>query len=612
MDKAVLDRIIGQVSKPVRYIGNEYNMVVKDPSKVNIRFAFAFPDVYEVGMSHLGMKILYHLINEREDTYCQRVFAPWVDMEEKMRENGLPLFALETGEPIADFDFIGFTLQYEMSYTNVINMLDLAGVPLMRWERDKSHPFVIAGGPCAYNAEPLADFLDLVVMGDGEEVVDQLLDEYREWKKRGAARQDFLVRAAGIPGVYVPGFYDVDYNHDGTIRSIKPNRPDVPPVVRKRLVKDLENAYYPRTMIVPYMNIVHDRITLEVFRGCTRGCRFCQAGMIYRPVRERSASRLMDLVRELIRNTGYEEVSLSSLSTSDYSQLEELVKRFMDEFQSQKVSFSLPSLRIDSFTREFIEEMKKVRKAGLTFAPEAGTQRLRDVINKGVTEEDLIQSVTQAFELRWDTVKLYFMIGLPTETKQDLEGIADLARKVRECYMAVNRGRKAHRLNITVSTSSFVPKPFTPFQWVAQDSVELLRHKQELLRDKLRIKGVTYGWHDPELSYLEAVFSRGDRRLGKVLLKAWEKGCKFDGWAECFNYTAWQDAFRESGIDPGFYANRSRDRHEVLPWAHIDVGVTPAFLWREYQKALKAELTPDCRGLCQGCGINRLEGGLCP
>jgi len=612
MDKAKIDRILGQVGKPVRYMGNEYNMVVKDPSEVLINFAFAFPDVYEVGMSHLGMKILYHLINEREDTYCQRVFAPWVDMEQKMRENRIPLFALETGEPVAGFDFIGFTLQYEMSYTNVINMLDLAGIPLMRRERGKGHPFVIAGGPCAYNAEPLADFLDLVVMGEGEEVINQLLDEYAEWKKQGADRQDFLARAAGIKGVYIPGFYDVDYNHDGTICSVKPNRPGVPSVVQKRIVRDLEKAYYPEAMIVPYMNIVHDRITLEVFRGCTRGCRFCQAGMIYRPVRERSASRLMDLARELVKNTGYEEISLSSLSTSDYSQLEELVKQFMDEFQSRRVSFALPSLRIDSFTREFIEEMKKVRKAGLTFAPEAGTQRLRDVINKGVTEEDLINSVTQAFELGWDTVKLYFMIGLPTETEQDLEGIGDLAAKVRECYMNLNRGRKSRRLKITVSTSSFVPKPFTPFQWVAQDSVELLAQKQEFLREKLRIKGVTYDWHDPELSFLEAVFARGDRRLGKVLLEAWKRGCKFDGWAECFNYSAWLEAFRASGIEPEFYANRPRDKEEVLPWAHIDMGVTTAFLRREYEKALRGELTPDCRGVCHGCGINRLEGGLCP
>ncbi len=612
MNKAVIDRIIGQVSKPVRYMGNEYNMIVKDPSEVLIRFAIAFPDVYEVGMSHLGIKILYHIMNEREDTYCERVFAPWVDMEQKMRENNIPLFALETRDPVAGFDFLGFTLQYEMSYTNVINMLDLAGIPLMSRERDKSHPFVIAGGPCAYNAEPLADFLDLVVMGEGEEVVNQLLDEYREWKKNGADRQDFLIRAAGIDGVYVPAFYDVDYNEDGTIGSIKPNREGVPPVIRKRIVRDLDNVYYPETMIVPYMNVVHDRVTLEVFRGCTRGCRFCQAGMIYRPVRERSMSRLMELARELIKNTGYEEISLSSLSTSDYSQLEELIKQFMDEFQSRRVSFALPSLRIDSFSREFIEEMIKVRKAGLTFAPEAGTQRLRDVINKGVTDEDLMNSVTQAFELGWDNVKLYFMIGLPTETEEDLDGIADLARRVRACYLDINRGKQAHRLKITVSTSSFVPKPFTPFQWVAQDSIDLLRQKQELLRDKLRIKSVTYDWHDSELSFLEAVFARGDRRLGKVLLKAWEMGCKFDGWAECFNYPAWQEAFRTSEIEPEFYANRLRDKQEVLPWDHIDVGVTKAFLWREYEKALRGELTPDCREICHGCGISRLGGGLCP
>jgi radical SAM family uncharacterized protein len=611
MDKSVLDEILRQVTKPVRYMGNEYNMVEKDPSKVLIRFAFAFPDVYEVGMSHLGMKILYHLMNEREDTYCERVFAPWTDMEQKMRERGLTLFALESKDPIAEFDFVGFTLQYEMCYTNVINMLDLAGIPLRWWEREEHHPFVIAGGPCAYNVEPMADFFDLVVMGDGEEVINELLDVYRQWKMQGGTRQDFLVAAAGIPGVYVPRFYDVEYNDDGTVRSIKPNREGIPSVIQKRVVRDLDKAYYPETMIVPYMDIVHDRVMLEVFRGCTRGCRFCQAGIIYRPVRERSVSRLMDLAEKLINNTGYEELSLSSLSTSDYSDLENLVKQLMERFAPQKVSFSLPSLRIDSFSRELIEEMIKVRKAGLTFAPEAGTQRLRDVINKGVTEEDLLNSVRQAFELGWDTVKLYFMIGLPTETQEDLEGIADLARKVKSCYLDVTGGQRAHRLRITVSVASFVPKPFTPFQWVAQDTIERLNQKLDFLKDKLRIKSVEFDWHDPRLSFLEAVFARGDRRLGKVLIKAWEMGCKFDGWAEHFKYHIWLKAFEDAGIDPGFYANRARDREEVLPWSHIDVGVTPSFLWREYQKALKGELTPDCRERCWGCGITRLEGGLC-
>ncbi|MFO7153694.1 MAG: TIGR03960 family B12-binding radical SAM protein [Caldicoprobacter oshimai] len=611
MDKSVLEEILRQVSKPVRYMGNEYNMVEKDPSKVLIRFAFAFPDVYEVGMSHLGMKILYHLMNEREDTYCERVFAPWTDMEQKMREKGLPLFALETRDPIAQFDFVGFTLQYEMCYTNVINMLDLAGIPLRWWERGKNHPFIIAGGPCAYNVEPLADFFDLVVMGDGEEVINELLDAYRQWKIQGGTREDFLVAAAQLPGVYVPRFYDVEYNDDGTVRSIKPNREGIPSVIQKRVVKDLDKAYYPETMIVPYMDIVHDRVMLEVFRGCTRGCRFCQAGIIYRPVRERSVSRLMDLAAKLISNTGYEELSLSSLSTSDYSDLENLVKQLMERFGPRKVSFSLPSLRIDSFSRELIEEMIKVRKAGLTFAPEAGTQRLRDVINKGVTEEDLLNSVRQAFELGWDTVKLYFMIGLPTETQEDLEGIADLARKVKQCYFDVTGGQRSRRLRITVSAASFVPKPFTPFQWVAQDPVERLNQKLDFLKDKLRIKSVEFDWHDPRLSFLEAVFARGDRRLGKVLLKAWKMGCKFDGWAEHFKYDAWLKAFDDTGMDPKFYANRARSREEVLPWSHIDVGVTPSFLWREYQKALKGELTPDCRERCWGCGITRLGGGLC-
>jgi radical SAM family uncharacterized protein len=611
MDKAILHKIMGENSKPVRYMGNEYNMVEKDPSRVSIRFAFAFPDIYEVGMSHLGMKILYHLINEREDTYCERVFAPWIDMEGKMREHGVPLFVLETQDAIKDFDFVGFTLQYEMSYTNILNMLNLAQIPLTWQERGKNHPFVIAGGPCAFNVEPLADFFDLVVMGDGEEVIHEILDLYEQWKKEGTGREEFLIKAAQIPGVYVPKFYQVLYNDDGTIGSIEPIRSDIPPIIQKRVVKDLEKAYYPETMIVPFMNIVHDRINLEVFRGCTRGCRFCQAGMIYRPVRERSVSRLMELAEKLVENTGYEEISLSSLSTSDYSQLEDLVKQMMERFQERKVSFSLPSLRIDSFAREFIEEMRKVRKAGLTFAPEAGTQRLRDVINKGVTEEDLLNSVTDAFELGWDSVKLYFMIGLPTETEDDLMGIAHLSKKVRECYMRNNRESGSRRFKMTVSTSSFVPKPFTPFQWVPQDSIEKLHSKQQFLRDKLRIKSLTYNWHDPNLSFLEAVFARGDRRLGKVLLKAWENGCRFDGWGEQFKYDAWMKAFSESGIEPSFYANRRRHKDEIFPWAHIDVGVTPLFLWNEYQRALKGELTPDCRINCSGCGVKRLGEGLC-
>lgn len=611
MDKQLLDRIMNNVEKPVRYMGNEYNMVEKDPSKVLIRYAFAFPDVYEVGMSHLGIKILYHLINEREDTYCERVFAPWVDMEQKMRSNGIPLFSLETKDPIREFDIIGFTLQYEMSYTNVLNMLDLAGIPLTWEERSDKDPLIMAGGPCAYNVEPMADFFDLVVMGEGEEVIHEILDLYAQCKKRGLTKDEFLTLAAAIKGVYVPKFYEVEYHEDGTIKRIKPIKEGVPEKIQKRIVMDLDKVYFPETMIVPYMDVVHDRITLEVFRGCTRGCRFCQAGMIYRPVRERSVDSLLKLAEKLVEHTGYEEISLSSLSTGDYSQLESLVKGLMERFREKRVSLSLPSLRLDSFAKELAEEVQKVRKTGLTFAPEAGTQRLRDIINKGITEEDLISSVRDAFSSGWNRVKLYFMIGLPEETREDLEGIGDLARKIKNCYHEINKGKKSNRLTITISTSSFVPKPFTPFQWVSQNTIDELKQKQEFLQKILRIKNVEYNWHDPEVSFLEGVFARGDRRLGKVLRAAWEKGCKFDGWNEQFKFDKWMEAFNDTGIDPHFYTSRARDNEEIFPWEHIDIGVTRAYLWREYQKALRGELTHDCRIDCTGCGVKRLGEGIC-
>ena len=611
LDRKLLDRVLDKVSKPVRYMGNEYNMVEKDPAEVSIRFAFAFPDVYEVGMSHLGMKILYHLMNEREDTYCERVFAPWVDMEEKMRENRIPLFTLETRDPVSEFDFVGFTLQYEMCYTNLLNMLDLAGIPLLTKDRKQQDPFVIAGGPCAYNAEPLADFLDLITMGEGEEQIGELLDLYREWKKEGGDRESFLRQAAAIPGVYVPRFYDVTYRVNGQVESVKPNTAAAPDRITKRIVRDLDQTYYPDRMIVPFMDIVHDRIVLELFRGCSRGCRFCQAGVIYRPVRERSMDKLLELAEKLEKSSGYEEISLSSLSTSDYSRLEDLVRQLMERFRDKRVSLSLPSLRLDSFSRDFIEEMQKVRKTGLTFAPEAGTQRLRDVINKGVTEDDLVRSVTDAFVSGWNTVKLYFMIGLPTETEDDLQGIAGLAQLVTDCYYGLEQKKRQKGLRINVSTSSFVPKPFTPFQWEPQNTMEELREKQRFLRKALRMKHVEYNWHDPELSFLEAVFARGDRRLGAVLLSAWKNGARFDSWADQFRMDCWMDAFRQNHLDPGFYAYRKRERDEVLPWDHIDVGVSKAFLWREKEKAGRGERTPDCRKSCAGCGIRGTWEGIC-
>ncbi len=611
MNKEFLDGIIGQVSKPVRYIGNEYNMVVKDPDQVKVRFAMAFPDVYEVGMSHLGIKILYHLLNEREDTYCERVYAPWPDMGDKMKEHNIPLFALETKDPVSSFDFLGFTLQYEMSYTNILYMLDLAGIPFYSKDRDEESPIIIAGGPCAYNAEPIADFLDIIVLGEAEETINELMDLYLEFKDSGKSRLDYLLNAASIPGVYIPRFYDITYNEDGLIKSIKSNRENGPSRVSKRIVKDLDKSYFPDQLIVPYMDIVHDRITLEIFRGCTHGCRFCQAGMIYRPIRERSLDNLIDLAEKLVKSTGYEEISLSSLSTSDYSQLEDLVKQLIRRFKDSRVSLSLPSLRVDSFDKEFIEEIQKVRKTGLTFAPEAGTQRLRDVINKGITEDDILSSAADAFKSGWNSVKLYFMIGLPTETYEDLEGISGLARKIKDCYYSVDKELRQKGLKITVSTSSFVPKPFTPFQWEPQDEINILREKQEFLKKVLKIKNVDYNWHDPELSFLEAIFARGDRRLSEVIVRAYRGGTKFDGWAEHFKWDIWMEAFNEAGILPQEYANRRREEDEILPWDHIDIGVTKQFLLREYQRALKGELTPDCRSGCSGCGIIRLEEGLC-
>lgn len=610
MPVVIDNEILQSVEKPSRYTGNEWNMARKDPQEVDIRFAFCFPDIYDVGMSHLGMKILYHMLNERKDTYCERVFAPWVDMEQKMRENNIPLFSLETFEPLSNFHIVGFTLQYEMSYTNILNMLDLGGIPLRSWERTEHHPFVCAGGPCTVNPEPLADFIDFFVIGEGEEVINEVLDKFLEWKKGGHPRKTFLEMIASIEGVYVPSFYDVKYNEDGTVQSINPKEDRYPARIRKRIVKELNESYFPEKIIVPYTSIVHDRIMLEIFRGCSRGCRFCQAGFIYRPVRERSPERLGNLAEDLAESTGYDEISMVSLSTSDYSRLGELTEDLIRRLEDKKISLSLPSLRVDSFSIELMDKVKTVRKSGLTFAPEAGTQRLRNVINKGITEEDLVNSARIAFMGGWNNLKFYFMIGLPTETMEDIVGIARLGEKIVELYRSMQTKEKGKNLTLTISTSSFVPKPFTPFQWEAQDTMDALREKQKFLKSKLR-RSITYNWHDPEVSFLEAVFARGDRRTGEVLLRAWQKGCKFDGWGEVFNFDKWMEAFEETGIDPAFYANRRREPGEVLPWDHIDVGVSKKYLIREREKAYREEVTRDCLSICSGCGVTQFGCGIC-
>ena len=605
-----IERLLLNVQKPVRYIGGEYGAVMKKASEVDVRFAFLFPDTYEVGMSHLGMRILYHIINQRPDSWCERVFTPWVDMAEQMRANEIPLFTLESRTPVREYDLLGITLQYEMSFTNILESLDLAGIPLRSADRGEGYPFIICGGPCAFNPEPLAPFVDLVALGDGENETNELIDLYRDWKRSGAPREDFLRRAAGIEGIYVPSLYDVRYNPDGTVAGVVPKAGSgAPAVVKKAVVRDLNAAPYPDRLIVPYGEIIHNRIMLEIFRGCTRGCRFCQAGMIYRPVRERKPDRLMALARALVENTGYDEISLMSLSSGDYSCLPALAHRMVEEFSKKRVKISLPSQRIDAVLTDTLKETQKVRKTALTLAPEAGTQRLRDVINKGVTEDDLIRSVTDAFSQGWSAVKLYFMIGLPTETDEDVMGIADLAQKVRACYFAIPKEQRAPGLRITVSASVFVPKNFTPFQWCAQLDSETVIRRQSMLKEALRkIKGVDFKYHAPDLSYIEAVFARGDRRMANALEYAWRSGCRFDGWSDQFRYDLWLQAFDACSLDPDFYALRERDTSEILPWDHLDAGVTKAFLRSEWEKAMRGERTQDCRKGCVGCGMKRYEG----
>ena len=599
----LLDDILPRVTKPARYTGGEFNAVIKDHSGVDVRFALAFPDIYEIGMSNLGLRILYHILNRRSDTAAERVFAPWVDMEEEMRRHGLPLFALESGRPVSEFDILGFSLGYELTYTNVLNMLDLGGIPVLAAERGEDCPLVIAGGCCAFNPEPMADFIDAFVVGEGEEVVHEIIEAFKQHRHDG--REILLRRLASVQGVYVPGLYEVSYKADGAIREIRPKHDGVPPVVAKRLVLDLDAAEYPDAPVIPFIETVHDRILLEVMRGCSRGCRFCQAGIIYRPVRERSAEKLIELADILSASTGYDEIGLLSLSTADYRGIEDLVRRLIERYEEQRIGLSLPSIRADAPCVDLASEIQKVRKSGLTLAPEAGTQRMRDAINKSVVEEDLLSAVQAAFRCGWKRIKLYFMIGLPGETDEDIVGIAHLASKV------VKAGRRMGiRPAISLSVACLVPKPHTAFQWRAQDTIEEMERKQDVLKRALRNKHVSLSWHDARMSRLEAILSRGDRRLGKAILLAWRKGCRFDAWGERLDHEKWMESLDEAGLDPAFYANRRRDYAEVLPWDHINCGISKQFLMREDQRVEAGEVTPDCRlEKCAGCGVAGLLSG---
>lgn len=609
MELKKFEHLLLQVQKPGRYSGGEPGSVIKNKEDVDVRFAFCFPDTYEIGMSHLGMKILYSQFNSREDIWCERVFAPWTDFEEVMRRENIPLFALESRDPIKDFDFIGFTLQYEMAYTNVLNMLSLAGVPLKSSEREGLSPLVVAGGPCVCNAEPLADFVDIFFLGEGEEVDLEVIDLYKEFKKKGASKEEFLKAAAKIESVYVPSLYEIEYNPDGTVAAVTPQ--DAPKTIKKRIIKDLDKVFYPDNFVTPLIEIVHDRVVEEVFRGCIRGCRFCQAGFIYRPVREKKAETVNRQAKCLCENTGYDEISLSSLSTSDYSEIEPLLENMLDWTEKSHVSLALPSLRIDNFSEELLEKINHVRKSGLTFAPEAGTQRLRDVINKNVTEDEIINTCKTAFEGGYTAVKLYFMLGLPTETDEDLKGIADLGQKIVDTYYNLPTKPKGKSVSVSISVSTFVPKPFTPFQFEPQITESEIRRRQEYLKSCIKTRKISLSYHDSATSFLEGVLARGDRRLGAVIEKAFQKGCRFDSWTECFNLDKWLEAFAECDISPEFYANRERDYCEINPWDHLDYGVTKEFLVRENRTAHSEITTPNCREKCAGCGANCYGEGVC-
>ncbi|MBO5344256.1 MAG: TIGR03960 family B12-binding radical SAM protein [Ruminococcus sp.] len=609
--KEKIEKYLLNVQKPSRYIGGEVGSIVKDKASVDVSFAFCFPDTYDIGMSHIGMKILYSLKNARENFRCERCFAPDVDFEKIMRENDIPLYSLESLEPIKDFDFIGFTMQYELSYTNVLNMLDLAGIPVLAKDRtNELTQIVVAGGPCVCNPEPLADFFDIFILGEGEEVNLELMDLFNEMKKQGADRLEFLRKAAQIEGIYVPRFYNFEYKADGTIGKMTVSE-NAPEKITKRIIKDFDKVFYPENFVVPFTEIVHDRVSVEVLRGCIRGCRFCQAGFIYRPFREKSPDTIYNETKCLCENTGYDEVSLASLSTSDHSQIDEMLSKLIDYTAGERINLSLPSLRVDNFTEELLEKIKKVRKSGLTFAAEGGTQRLRDVINKNVTEEEIMSTCKIAFEGGYSSVKLYFMMGLPTETDEDIVGIAELAQRILDLYYSIENRPKGRSPQISVSCATFVPKPFTPFQFEPQDTREEIERKQKLLLDSVKSKKIRVSYHDPDVSQLEAVLAKGDRRLCDVIYTAWKMGCKFDSWSEHFKFDVWLEAFEKCGVDPAFYANRKAEYDEILPWDHLDYMVSKEFFIRENKTAHNAVTTPHCRKKCSGCGVNKAVGREC-
>ena len=613
---ALSDEILLKISQPARYIGGEVNMVKKDPSKVAVRFAMCFPDVYEIGMSHLGIQILYDMFNRRDDVYCERVYSPWMDLDPIMREQKIPLFAVESQDPIKKFDFLGITIQYEMCYTNILQVLELSQIPLHAEDRTEEDPIVIGGGPCTYNPEPIAPFFDLFYMGEGEVVYFDLIDRYKEIKARGGSRKEFLEQAAQIPGIYVPGFYDVTYKEDGTIEAMTPNNPHAPQTVSKQLVMDMSDTWYPEKPVVPYLRATQDRVVLEIMRGCIRGCRFCQAGMVYRPVRERSLEELKRLARTMLKSTGHEEISLSSLSSSDYTKLEGIVNFLIDEFDGKGVNVSLPSLRIDAFSLDVMSKVQDVKKSSLTFAPEAGSQRLRNVINKGLTEENILNGSAEAFKGGWNRVKLYFMLGLPTETVEDMQGIAELSEKVAEVYYdTVPKERRHGKVQVTASTSFFVPKPFTPFQWAPMCTKEQFLERASIvnhrMKEMLNKKSLRYNWHEADVTVLEGVLARGDRKVAAVIEEAYRKGAIYDSWSEYFNNDIWMKAFETCGVDIDFYTTRERSLDEVFPWDFIDAGVTKDFLKREWANAQAETVTPNCQMRCSGCGVRKYGGGVC-